>query len=64
VDNYKIINGKKYMWDGQNYELKTTAQENIAKYNQEGFETKLLEAEGQYLVYTRRVVKEIKVEGK
>ena len=63
MDNVKMIDGKKYMWDGEEYESEAAAQENISKYNEENFETRLLEEEGKYLVYTRRLVTEIVVEG-
>lgn len=62
-DNFKVIEGKKYMWDGEEYESKAAAQENIKKYNADNFETKLVEEEGKHLVFTRRVVTEIVVEG-
>ena len=63
MDNFKIIDDKKYMWDGEDYESKSAAEENIAKYSKDGFETQLIEENGKYLVYTRRVVTEIVVEG-
>ncbi len=63
MDNFKMIDGKKYMWDGEDYESEPAAQENISKYTDDDFETKLIEEEGKYLVYTRRVVTEIVVEG-
>ncbi len=52
------------MWDGINYESETAAKENADKYSKDGFETKLIEEDGKYLVYSRRVAKEIKIEGK
>lgn len=63
IDNFKIIDDKKYMWDGEEYETVAAAQQNLAKYRKDGFQTKLIEEEGKYLVYTRREVKEIVVEG-
>jgi hypothetical protein len=63
MDNFKIIDGKKYMWDGEDYESKSAAEENILKYGNDGFDTQLIEEDGKYLVYTRRVVTEIVVEG-
>jgi hypothetical protein len=51
------------MWDGENYEAESTARENIKKYSDDGFETKLIKEDGKYLVYTRRVVTEIVLEG-
>lgn len=63
ADNFKFIDSKKYMWDGEDYESEPAARENIKKYSDDGFETKLVEEDGKYLVYTRRVVTEIVVEG-
>jgi hypothetical protein len=63
TENSKIIDNKKFMWDGINYETENSAIENLKKYSNDGFETKLIEDGGKYFVYTRRVVKEIKVEG-
>ena len=63
VDNYKILEGKKFMWDGSKYENKAQAREAENKYKEDGFETKLLEENDLVLVYTRRVVEEIVLEG-
>jgi hypothetical protein len=63
MDSFRIIDGKKWMWDGEDYESESAAQESIAKYSDDGFDTKLLEEEGKYVVMTRRLVKEIQVEG-
>jgi len=63
LDNFKIIEGKKYMWDGEDYESESAALENISKYSTDGFETKLIKEDDKYLVYTRRIVTEIVVEG-
>jgi hypothetical protein len=51
------------MWDGEDYESESAARESVSKYSDDGFETKLIEEDGKYLVYTRRVVTEIVVEG-
>ena len=63
VENFKIIEGKKFMWDGKTYENSKQAEETKAKYEKDGFETELLEDEGKFLVYTRRVVEDVVVEG-
>jgi hypothetical protein len=63
VDSFRIINGKKYMWDGEDYESETAARENISKYENDNFQTKLIKEEGKHFVFTRRVVTEIVVEG-
>lgn len=62
-DNVKIIEGSKYMWDGESYESKAAVMENIEKYKNEGFQAGMLEEEGKYLIYTRRIVTDIVVEG-
>jgi hypothetical protein len=49
------IDGKKFMWDGATYDDKQKAGEVTAAYQNDGFETQLIEADGQFLVYSRRV---------
>ncbi|MEW5843193.1 MAG: hypothetical protein AB1775_08010 [Bacteroidota bacterium] len=63
ADNSKVLDNKKYFWDGINYESENAAKENFDKYSKDGFETKLVEEEGKYFIYTRRIAKEIKAEG-
>lgn len=62
-DLSKIINGKKFMWDGTAYESEKEAKDVIEKYKKDNFEVEMVEEENNYLVYTRRVVKEIVLEG-
>jgi len=62
-DSSKIINGKKYMWDNVVYESKKEAQDLMEKYRKDDFEVELIEEDKQFLLYTRRVVTEIVVEG-
>jgi len=62
-DLSKIINGKKVMWDSVEYESEKEAQELKKKYEDDNFEVELVEEEGKYLLYTRRVVTEIVLEG-
>ncbi|MEW5937220.1 MAG: hypothetical protein AB1665_05315 [Candidatus Thermoplasmatota archaeon] len=61
-ENYRLIEGKKYMWDGSVYEDEAKAHETKREYEGNGFETALMQEEGRYLLYTRRVVKEVVVE--
>lgn len=63
MEAVKIINGKKFMWDGYDYPEKENASEIVQKYNNDGFETEILEEGNKYFVFTRRVVKEVIVEG-
>ena len=62
-DLSKIIDGKKFMWDGEVYESDNQAQEVKKKYEDDNFEAELIQEESQYLVYSRRVVTEIVLEG-
>lgn len=63
MDDVKIIDGKKFMWDGEDYESESTTKENISKYENDGFETQLINEDGKYAVYTRRVVTDVVAEG-
>lgn len=51
------------MWDFVIYESKKEAQDLMQKFKDDGFEVELIEEENKYLLYTRRVVTEIVVEG-
>ena len=62
-DTSKIINGRKVMWDGVVYETEEEAQDVKKKYKDDNFEVDLVEEEGKHLLYTRRVVTEIVLEG-
>ena len=63
VDNYKMIDSKKFMWDGKTYDDSKQAKETKAEYEKNEFEVELVEEDGKHYVYTRRVVKEIVLEG-
>jgi len=54
-----IDNGKKFMWDGQVYAAKEEAGCIQASYQNENFEVRMVEQDGKFLVYTRRVVKAV-----
>jgi len=49
------IDGKKFLWDGVNYESRDEAQQAMEAYKHEGFDVELIESEDQFLVYSRRV---------
>jgi hypothetical protein len=63
-DSSRIINGKKFMWDGVVYPSQEEAQAVMEKYKKDNFEVEFVEEEKQSLLYTRRVVKEIVLDGK
>jgi hypothetical protein len=58
-----IFEGKKFMWDKGNYSTEAEAEEKIKKYKKDAFETRLVEEERKYFIYTRRVVTKIVLEG-
>ena len=63
MEAVKIIIGKKFMWDGYDYPEKENALEAAQKYKNDGFETEVIENENKFFVFTRRVVKEVVIEG-
>jgi len=63
-ESSRILNGKKFMWDGVVYPSQEEAQAVVEKYKKDNFEVEFVDEEKQYLVYTRRVVKEIVLDGK
>ena len=63
ADVSKFFDGKKFMWDGEIYESEAQAQDVKKKYEDDKFEVQLIQEESQYLVYSRRVVTEIVLEG-
>ena len=62
-DSSKRINEIKVMWDGVVYETEKEALDTKKKYEDDNFEVELVEEEGKYLLYTRRVITEVVVEG-
>lgn len=63
TENYKIIDDKKFMWDGKVYESESEAKDVMGEYKKDNFEVRMLEQEGKNLLYTRRLVTEVVVEG-
>ncbi|NIM49732.1 MAG: hypothetical protein GTO22_10895 [Gemmatimonadales bacterium] len=63
ADDSKVIDGRRYMWDGEDYASESAAGEKMANYRNDGFDTQLVEEDGRYFVYTRRVVADVPPEG-
>ncbi len=53
--NYKIIDNKKYMWDGKEYTDEGGALKIADIYKKDKFEVQLIQEQDKYLIYTRRV---------
>ena len=58
-----VIDGMKFMWDGENYASLEDARKKQAEYEKDGFETRIVDEEGNTHVYTRRVVREVTTDG-
>jgi hypothetical protein len=56
-----IHDGKKFMWDGRLYPTRDEACAAGEAYRNDKFEIRVAEDEGQFLVYTRRVVSNVMV---
>lgn len=55
----RFVEGRKFMWDGRVYPSQDDAAKAQAAYERDGFETCTCENEGTFLVYTRRVIKQV-----
>jgi hypothetical protein len=59
----KIIDGKKFMWDGCEYNDENTVAIATEKYKSSNFETRLINENNKFYIFTRKMVTEVKVEG-
>jgi len=62
AEKVRFFDGKKFMWDSEEYTDKKKAEEVSKKYSADGFEVQSCEEDGKVLLYTRRVVTEVVVE--
>jgi hypothetical protein len=56
-----VSDGKKFMWDGRLYDAREDASGTAEKFQNDGFDVRIVEEGGKFLIYTRRVVKEVVV---
>ncbi len=61
ADRVRFFEGKKFMWDGQEYSGKKKADEVKKKYVEDGFDVESCREGGKVLLYTRRIVTEVEV---
>ena len=57
------FDGKKYMWDGRSYSSEQEMNDIKKAYLDKGFEVHVVEEEKEYFLFSRRLVKEVAVEG-
>jgi hypothetical protein len=62
AEKTRFFEGKKYMWDGQEYDNEKKASSVEKQYTEKGFEVQMWREEEKVLIYTRRVVTEIVLE--
>ena len=53
-----ISEGKKFMWDGRTFDTRAEGLGAAEAYENDGFEVRMVEQDGKFLVYTRRTIKE------
>ncbi len=62
AEKTRLFEGKKYMWDGQEYDNEEQASSVEKQYTEKGFEVQMWREDGKVLIYTRRIVTEIVLE--
>jgi len=62
MDDVKFFDKKKFMWDGKTYISESEAINVKAEYEKNNFETRILQEEEKYFLFTRRLVTEIVIE--
>lgn len=50
-----LRDGKKFIWDGRCYETSEEASRVKEAYQYDGFEVRMVEEAGKFLIYTRRL---------
>ena len=58
----RFFDGKKFMWDGLEYDDEKKAGSVEKEYAEKGFEVRTCSEDGKIFLYTRRVVTEVVVE--
>jgi hypothetical protein len=62
AEKVRFFDGKKFMWDSEEYPDKKAAKETEKKYSADGFEVQSCSEDGKVLLYTRRIVTEVVAE--
>ena len=63
MDLARVFDGKKFMWDGRSYDDEQEMNWVKQEYLSQGFEVESVEEEGKYYLFSRRLVKEVIVNG-
>ena len=62
AEQARFFDGKKFMWDGEEYDSEKKANAAQKQYKENGFEVQLCREDDNVLLYTRRVVTEVVLE--
>ena len=62
AEKARFFEGKKFMWDGEEYDNEAKASAAEKQYREKGFEAAIVREGGKALLYTRRVVTEVVVQ--
>jgi len=62
AERARFFDGKKFMWDAEQYDDERKAAEVEKQYREKGFAVQRCSEDGKVLLYTRRVVTEVVVE--
>jgi hypothetical protein len=62
AEQARFFDGRKFMWDGEEYESEKDAKAAQKQYKENGFEVELCREDDKVLLYTRRVATEIVLE--
>ncbi len=60
IEKVRVVEGKKFLWDGEEYDSDERASANEEQYRKNGFEVQRVAQGPKVLLYTRRVVRESK----
>jgi len=63
TERARVFDGKKYMWDGEEYEADHEAAAARERYVAAGFEVQLWHDHDRAYLYTRRTITEVVVDG-
>ncbi len=59
AEQARFFDGRKFMWDGEEYDSEKKAKDIQKQYEGNGFEVELCREDDKVLLYTRRIVTEI-----
>lgn len=62
AEKARLFEGKKFVWDGEEYENEEKAGLVEKEYREKGFDVQMWKEDDKVLLYTRRVVTEVVVE--